>query len=83
MEQAKGVVQRELDRPSQLLGYQAMQKKVRQEHNLNIQTDLVHAVMFELHPEGLEQGRVVGLEQCRRDKLYHKTSKLGLFLRHP
>ena len=54
VKQVKDAVQKELDRPGQLLGYRAMQKKVRQEHNFNVPRGLAHAVMAELDREHLE-----------------------------
>ncbi|XP_028412126.1 uncharacterized protein LOC114534852 [Dendronephthya gigantea] len=68
VDQVKEAVQKELNGPGQLLGYRAMQKKVRQEHNLNVPRDLVHAVMGELDPEGLEQRGGVGLKKNKRGK---------------
>ena len=49
----------EMDGPGKLLGYRAMQKKIRQEHELNVPRGFVHAVMYDMDPEGLE-GRNVG-----------------------
>lgn len=37
----------ELDGPWKLLGYRAMQKKVRQKYELNVPRDLVHAVIYD------------------------------------
>lgn len=54
VEDVKQAVAEELDGPGKLLGYRAMQKKIRQEYDLNVPRDLVHAVMYDLHPEGLE-----------------------------
>jgi hypothetical protein len=55
VDQVKNAVQKELEGPGQLLGYRAMYKKVRQEHNLNVPRDLIHAVMVELDPEDLQE----------------------------
>jgi len=45
----------EIDGPGKLLKYKAMQKKIRQEHELkNIPRDLVHAVMYDSDLEGLK-----------------------------
>ena len=62
--QVKRAVQKELEGPAQLLGYRAMHKKVRQEHNLN----LVHAVMVELDPEGLQERGGAGIKKINRGK---------------
>ena len=50
----KSAVRKELDGPGRLLGYRAMHNKIRQEYQLNVPRNLVHAVMFDLDPEGLE-----------------------------
>ena len=48
-------VAEELDGPGKLLGYRAMQKKIRLEHNLNVPRDVVYAAMYDQDPEGLER----------------------------
>jgi hypothetical protein len=53
VEQVEEAVAKESDGPGKLLGYRAMQKKLRQEHELNVPRDLVYAVMQEVDPEGL------------------------------
>ena len=53
VEEVRDAVQKELDGPGKLLGYRAMYQKVRQEHNLNVPHDLVHALMYELDANGL------------------------------
>ena len=53
LEQVQAAVQKEIDGPGKLLGYRAMQNKLRQEHNLLVPRDLVHALMFDLDEEGL------------------------------
>ena len=58
IDQVKEAVASELEGPRKLLGYRAMQKKIRQVHQLDVQRDLVHAVMYDLDPEGLENRRV-------------------------
>jgi len=50
----KQAVAEELDGPGKLLGYRAMQKKIRQQYDLNVPRELVHAVMYDLHPEANE-----------------------------
>ena len=47
-------VKKELDGPGRLLGYRAMNHKLRTEHNVQVPRHLVHNVMAELDPEGLE-----------------------------
>lgn len=53
VEQVQDAVRKELDGPGKLLGYRAMQNKLRQEHGLNVPRDLVHDVMYDLDDEGL------------------------------
>ena len=62
VDQVRDAVARELRGPGKLLGYRAMYRNVRQEHGLNVPRDLVHAVMYELDPEGLES-RAVGAKR--------------------
>lgn len=47
-------VQKELEGPGKLLGYRAMNQKLRTEHNVQVPRHLVYNVMGELDPEGLE-----------------------------
>ena len=54
VDEVREAVKEELHGPGKLLGYRAMQKKLRQEHDLNVPRDLVHAVMYDLDPDGLE-----------------------------
>lgn len=54
VEDVRQAVAEELDGPGKLLGYRAMQKKIRNEYELNVPRDLIHAVMYDLDPEGLE-----------------------------
>ena len=53
LEEVQDAVWKELDGPGKLLGYRAMQNRLRQEHDLLVPRDLVHAVMFDLDEEGL------------------------------
>ena len=47
-------VQKELNCPGALLGYRAMHKKVRQQHNIKVPRDAVYTVMAHLDEEGLK-----------------------------
>ena len=61
------VVGKELNGPGTLLGYQAMHKKVRQQHGLNVTGDQVYDVVKELDPEGLEaRGGVEGRKKIQK-----------------
>lgn len=55
VEEVKEAIKNEFDGPGCLLGYRAMQSKLRKEYKLNIPRDLVHDVMFDLDPDGLAQ----------------------------
>ena len=50
----------EIEGPGQLLGYRAMHKKLREQHNLAIPRDLVHNVMGLVNPERLQRRGDVG-----------------------
>ena len=58
--QVREAVAKEIDGPGKLLGYRAMQKKLQQEHELNVPRDLVYAVMQEVDPECLATRGGVG-----------------------
>lgn len=47
-------VQKELEGPGRLLGYRAMNQKLRTEHNVQVPRHLVYNMIAELDPEGLE-----------------------------
>lgn len=53
-------VEKENEGPGKLLGYRAMQQKVREVHKLNVPRDVVYAAMGEVNPEGLEARGGVG-----------------------
>ena len=54
-EALRTAVTEELDGQGKLLGYCAMTNKIRQEHNLKVPGRVVHAMMYDVNPEGLEQ----------------------------
>ena len=47
-------VSKELNGPGRCLGYRALNQKQRNEHNIKVPRHLVHNVLKELDPEGLE-----------------------------
>ena len=47
-------VSKELNGPGRCLGYRALNQKLRNEHNIKVPRHLVHNVLKELDPEGLE-----------------------------
>ena len=59
IEHVKAAVQEELNGPGKLLGYRPMHQKIRQVHQLNVPRHLVHNIMYDLDPDGLE-GRALG-----------------------
>ena len=66
----------ELDGPGVLLEYRAMQKKLRKVHKLNVPRELVHNVMYELDPEGLEGRRLGKKEKMKMVKFVSKGSDM-------
>ena len=66
-------VAKEIDGPGKLLGYRAMQKKLRQEHELNVPRDLVYAVIQEVDPEDLETRGGVGIGRQKKKGKYTTT----------
>ena len=54
IEDIKVAVENEINGPGRLLGYRAMYNKIRQDYNLKVPRNLVHAVMFDVDPSGLE-----------------------------
>ena len=76
VDEVKDAVAQELRGPGKLLGYRAMQKKVR--HGLYVPRDLGHSVMYDLHPEGLE-GRAV---EAKRKKPKGRFTTKGPNLVH-
>lgn len=73
VEEVKEAVAKELDGPGKLLGYRAMQNKLRQEYRINVPRDLVHNVMTELDPEGLAARCPTGKKENRANG--HFTSR--------
>ena len=51
IEEVETAVREEIEGPGQLLGYRAMHKKLREQHNLAVPRDLVHDVMGLVNPE--------------------------------
>ena len=54
VEQIRDAVKKEVDGPGKLLGYRAMQKTLRQEHELKVPRDLIYVVMQDVDSEGLQ-----------------------------
>ena len=77
IDQVKEAVAEELEGPGKLLGYRAMQKKIRQVDELDVPQDLVHAVMHDLDPEGLES---CGVGAKKKKPKGHFTTKVTNFV---
>ena len=60
VEEVKTAVQKELQGPGKLLGYRAMQQKVRDLHRMNVPRGLAYAGMGEADPLGLKARGGVG-----------------------
>ena len=70
-------VQKELEGPGKLLGYRAMNQKLRTEHDVQVPRHLVYNVMAELDPEGLEARN---LQRKKKKVKDHFTSEGPLWV---
>ena len=61
-------VSKELNGPGRCLGYRALNQKLRNEHNIKVPRHLVHNVLKELDPEGLENR---ALKKKLRNQRFH------------
>ena len=66
-------VQKELEGPGRLLGYRALNQKLRTEHNVQVPRHLVYNMIAELDPEGLEARSL----QRRKKKLRGQFTSEG------
>ena len=55
VDEVEEAVMREIEGPGRLLGYRAMQKKLRQVHHLRVPRDLANTVMYNVDPVSLEE----------------------------
>lgn len=78
IEEVETAVREEIEGPGQLLGYCAMHKKLREQHNLAVPRDLVHNVMGLVDPEGLQRRGDVGKKKRRRGATGTFTSLVRL-----
>ena len=78
IEEVETAVREEIEGPGQLLGYRAMHKKLREQHNLAVPRDLVHNVMGLVDPEGLQRRGDVGKKKRRRGATGTFTSLVRL-----
>ena len=66
VEDVENVVREEMEGPGQLLGYRAMQRKIREQHQLPVTRNLVYDVMTMVDTAGLERRGHVGKKKIRR-----------------
>ena len=66
LKEIERAVHEEIEGPGQLLGYRAMQRKLREKHNLAVPRSLVYSLMSKLDPEGLDRRGNVGQKKRRR-----------------
>ncbi len=74
LDQVRAACSKESNGPGQLLGYRAMHKKLREEHNLAIPRGLVYDVMTLDHAEGMENRKVAGHKKRKRGPVGTFTS---------
>ena len=65
IEDIEEAVKEEMEGPGQLLGYRAMQRHVREQHQLSVPRNLVYDVITMVDPEGLERRGNVGKKKRR------------------
>ena len=70
----------ENDGSGQLLGYRALQKKIRQQHRLVVPRAPVYDVLTKVDPEGLERRRNVGRNKRKRGATGTFTSLVGVII---
>ncbi|KAK3698100.1 hypothetical protein QZH41_017518 [Actinostola sp. cb2023] len=76
LKEVENAVREETEGPGQLLGYRALQRKLREQHNLAVPRALVYDVMGIVDPEGLERRGNVGQKRRRRGATGTFTSLL-------
>ena len=77
VEQIRDAVKKEVDGPGKLLGYRAMHKTRRQEHELKVPWNLVYVVMQDVDPEGLQARSGIGNpKQKQRGKYTTKGARI-------
>ena len=63
--EVENAVRKEMEGPGQLLGYRAMQRNVREQHQLPVPRNLVYDVMTMVDPEGMQRRGNVGIKKRR------------------
>ena len=77
VQEVEKAVCEENDGPGQLLGYRAMHRKIREQHQLAVPRSLVYDFMTKVALEGLEGRRKVGRGKRRRGATGTFTSLVG------
>ena len=68
-------VQQELNGPGKLLGYIALNQKLRTEHDIKVPRHLVHTVLADLDPEGLGARRLQN--KGKKPKIFVQWTLMG------
>ena len=77
LQQVSAAVQRELEGPGKLLGYRAMHHKLRTHHGIRVPRHLVHSMMADLDPDGLD-ARNLQKRPKRKKKPFESDGPLSL-----
>ena len=67
VEMVKEIVRNELSGPGKLLGYRAMAQKLRTVHGIKVPRHLVHNILFDLDPEGLNGRRLQNKQRMTKE----------------
>ena len=67
VDKLKEAVTDELNGPGRLLGYRAMNKKLRLKYDIKVPRDRVYDMMFEIDPQGLEERRPMAKKAKKGD----------------
>ena len=76
VDEVRNAVREELKGPGQLLGYRAMQKKLRQMHDMRVPRDLDHAVIYDMDPKALEE-RAPGFRKKKKKGHFTTLEQIG------
>lgn len=71
VDEVEEAITREIEGPGRLLGYRAMQKKLRQVYNLRVSRELVHAVMYNVAPDALEERALCFKKKKKEERPFH------------
>ena len=77
LQQVSNTVEKEVEGPGKLLGYRAMHHKLRIQHGIMVPRHLVHSMMADLDPDGLD-ARNVHKRLRRKKKPFESDGPLSL-----